>query len=43
MNIVRGVLKETISNPIAGTNEISIVASKNVIENPLDELKAKKI
>ena len=39
-NIVRGVLLKSIEEPLVGTNEISLIASKSVIENPPNDLKA---
>ena len=36
---MRGVLKNTVENPLQGTNEISLIASKKIIENPQIELK----
>jgi hypothetical protein len=36
---MRGVLKNTVENPLQGTNEISLIASKKNIENPQIELK----
>ena len=34
VNIVRGVLKKTLEEPIMGTNEIQLIKSKDVIEDP---------
>jgi hypothetical protein len=31
---MRGVLKNTVENPLIGTHEISLIASKKIIENP---------
>ena len=39
VNVMRGVLKNTVENPLQGTNEISLIASKKIIENPQIELK----
>lgn len=43
VNIVRGVLNQSVNEPIQGTNEISIIASKGVIEHPKIEINAEII
>jgi len=43
VNVVRGVIHKSIENPIMGKEEISIVASKSIIENPPIEVKAEII
>ena len=39
VNVMRGVLKTTVEQPLMGTNEISLVKSKKIIEEPTIELK----
>ena len=34
INVLRGVLQNSVEKPLIGTNEISLVASKKIIENP---------
>lgn len=43
VNALRGSLLKTVEQPIPGTNEVSLIASKEIIENPDIELKHVKI
>jgi pyridoxal/pyridoxine/pyridoxamine kinase len=39
VNTLRAVLHKTVKEPIPGTKEISLIASKDLIENPPFEIK----
>ena len=41
VNIVRAVLLKSVEDPLMGEDEISLIASKSVIQNPPIDLKAK--
>ena len=40
VNILRGVLLKTVEEPLIGEKEISLIASKDIIENPVIEIRA---
>ena len=39
VNVVRGVLLKTVEEPMLGTQELNLIASKNVVENPNIDVK----